>query len=474
MVDRRGFLKWSAAALAGAPLVMAGQAAGAEQRNGQDLGPRVQPRGDGRVITPNGRSVQGEVVDGVRVFHLVAEPIEHSVVEGLNLQMWGFNGITPGPTLEATVGETVRIYVTNELPAPTSIHWHGIEVPNGMDGVNGMTQEAIEPGKTYVYEFDLPRPGTFMYHPHTDEMTQIGLGMMGAIIVHPEQPEPIDRDYVIHLAEFSVRSGRGRPDTTEMVDFDVLTMNSTIFPATEPLVAQLGELVRIRLINMSQMSHHPIHLHGHTFDITATEGGRIPSAGQWPETTVLVPTGAVREIEFVADNPGDWALHCHMLHHVMNQMGHPTPSAVGVDDDALQEVVHPVIPEFHAMGGTGMAGMVDHAPRFEETAYPSVEMPEVDPHEHHDHDDHDDHDDPHDHNDVEMEHEMELPQNSVAMKVTEGPMGPIEMGGMFTVVMVRDELPEDIEQLDWYDHPEGTVAREATGEELRRDGIETE
>ncbi len=307
------------------------------------------------------------------------------------------------------------------------------QVPNGMDGVNGLTQPIISPGETFWYEFDLPRQGTFMYHPHSDEMTQIGMGMMGAIVVHPQQPEPIDRDFVILLSEFAVRAGRSRPDTTEMVDFNTLTMNSKVFPGTDPLVVQTNDRVRVRLINVSQMSHHPIHLHGHVFDITATEGGPIPEGAQWPETTVLVPTGAVREITFVADNPGDWAFHCHMLHHVMNQMGHPDPPAVGVDAGAVNEAVQPLIPEFMHMGEAGMAGML--------------------------------HDDEHDH------HAMAMPRNSVAMQTTPGPFGPIEMGGMFTIVKVRDEVDDD-EDPGWYDHPEDTVARLATEQELERDGIE--
>ena len=429
MVNRRDFLKFSAAAVAGASLSVHGAGA---QASPVSRGSRRNPD-DNRVITPNGYSTFGRQVDGVRVFHLVAEPIMHTITPGLDVHMWGFNGHSPGPTLEAFAGERIRIYVTNHLPAPTSIHWHGIEVPNGMDGVNGLTQPVIEPGQTFWYEFELPRPGTFMYHPHSDEMTQIGMGMTGAIVVHPSQPEDIDRDFVILLSEFAVRTGRSRPDTTEMVDFNVLTMNSRAFPGTDSLVVERDDRVRIRLINLSQMSHHPIHLHGHIFHITATEGGPIPQQAWWPETTVLVPTGAVREIAFVADNPGDWAFHCHMLHHIMNQMGHPDPPAVGVDAQAINEAIRPLIPEFTHIGEAGMAGM------------------------HHDHD--------HDHE------AMPMPRNAVAMQTTPGPFGPIEMGGMFTIVKVRDQLDDDADP-GWYDHPEGTVARPATDQELERDGIE--
>ena len=434
MVNRREFLKLSAAAVAGATLTpsVAGAEAHIDHR-----GHRRNPN-PGRVKTPNGFSTLGRVVDGVRVFHLIAEPIMHTLTDGLDVHMWGFNGHTPGPTLEAFTGERVRIYVTNHLPAPTSIHWHGIEVPNGMDGVNGLTQKVIEPGETYWYEFDLPRQGTFIYHPHSDEMTQIGMGMVGAIVVHPPQPEEIDRDFVIILSEFAIRAGRSRPDTTEMADFNILTMNTKVFPGTEPLVVQRDDRVRVRLINMSQMSHHPIHLHGHVFYTTATEGGPIPETAQWPETTVLVPTGAVREITFVADNPGDWAFHCHMLHHIMNQMGHPDAPTVGVSDQAVNEVVQPLIPEFMHMGEAGMAGAHNHG------------------------DDH--HGDDH-------HGAMAIPRNSVSMQTTPGPFGAIEMGGMFTIVKVRDEIDDD-EAPGWYEHPQDTVARPATEEELARDGIE--
>ncbi len=455
MPDRRSFLKWSAALLAGTSV-------SALSRRARPIEP-VQAPGDApadspinidaasRVVTPDGEATAGRDVDGVRVYHLVAEPVQHHVAPGLQLQMWGFNGGIPGPTIEAVVGQRVRIYVTNRLPAPTAIHWHGLEIPNGMDGVAGITQRAIGPGETFRYEFDLPRAGTFMYHPHTDEMTQIGLGMMGAIVVYPEQPEPVDRDFVITLSEFAVRAGRRRPDTTEMVDFDVLTINGKVFPHTESLRVELGDRVRIRIINLSQMSHHPIHLHGHNFQITATEGGPIPSTAQWPETTVLVPTGAVREITFVADNPGDWMLHCHMLHHLMNQMGHPDPSPVGVDAESLDETIRPLIPEFRTMGAAGMAAM-------------------------HENDDVDHHQPDHDHHGEHNHeaHEMALPDNSIAMQTFPGPMGPVEMGGMATLLQVRETLPDDPDDVDWYDHPEDRIARQATDEELERDGIDVD
>src|SRR5678815_183694 len=130
-------------------------------------------------------------------------------------------------------------------------------------------------------------------------------------------------------------------------------------PGTAPLVAQLGDRVRIRIGNLGPMSHHPIHLHGYHFKITETAGGRIPDAAQWPDSTVLVPVGSTRTIEFVADNPGDWALHCHMTHHVMNQMGHGAPNMIGVDARGLDTRVRRLLPDYMTMGQTGMAGMTE-------------------------------------------------------------------------------------------------------------------
>jgi FtsP/CotA-like multicopper oxidase with cupredoxin domain len=285
------------------------------------------------VVTPNGATLAFEVVDGVKVFHLIAEEVEHEFAPGLKASCWGYNGRVHGPTIEAVEGDRVRIYVTNRLAAPTSVHWHAVFLPNGMDGVAGLNQRAIKKGETFVYEFTFRQHGTFMYHAHHDEMTQMAMGMMGMIVVHPRRPSPeyqVDRDFVIMLSEWLIEPGTSRPNPNAMADFNVLTMNARAFPGTEPLVVKTGERVRIRFGNLSAMDHHPIHLHGHYFKVTATDGGTIPVSAQWPETTVLVPVGSTRDVELIADAPGDWAMHCHMTHHVMNQMGHGIPNMIGV------------------------------------------------------------------------------------------------------------------------------------------------
>jgi hypothetical protein len=256
-------------------------------------------------------------------------------------------------------------------------------------------------------------------------MTQIALGMVGMIVVHPRRRDPRRvRDYALMAHEWMIPIGARRPDPMAMSDFNVLTFNSKAFPATEPLVAALGERIRIRLGNLGPMDHHPLHLHGHAFEVVETDGGPVPKGARWPETSTLVPVGAVRVIEFVADALGDWPFHCHMTHHVMNQMGHDTPNLIGADTRGLDARISRVVPGYMTMGATGMGEM----------------------------------------------HKMELPANSISMVGGDGPFGVIDMGGMFTIVKVREQLSGDTDP-GWYEHPAGTVASEATADELARDGI---
>lgn len=382
------------------------------------------------VVMPNGSTLPWRLVDGVKVYHLIAQPLVREFAPGLKVDCWGYNGQTPGPVIEAVEGDRVRFYVTNRLPEPTTVHWHGILLPSGMDGVAGLNQPPIPPGETFQYEFTLRQHGTFMYHSHFDEMLQMGMGLMGMFVIHPREPRDPrpDRDFSIMLSEWAIKPGTSRPDTTVMTDFNILTMNSKVFPATAPLVVKQGDRVRVRLGNLSATDHHPIHLHGYAFRITATDGGTIPETAQWPETTVLVAVGTTREIEFVADNPGDWAFHCHMTHHVMNQMGHEIPNMLGVNTSALDAGVQELLPDYMTMGQTGMGEMANMAG-------------------------------------------MGAPKNSIPMKGGAGPFSHIDMGGMFTVLKVRADITS-YDDPGWYRHPAGTVAARASAADLRRDGIE--
>ena len=251
---------------------------GHAQSDQQDYPPGEPGKDYTPVITPNGSTLPYKVVGGVKVFHLITEEVDHEFAPGLRAHCWGFNGQVHGPTIEVVEGDRVRIYVTNKLPENTSIHWHGLLVPSGMDGVGGLSQKTIEPGETYKYEFKLRQHGTYMYHSHSDEMTQMALGMMGIFVIHPRNPTgpKADRDFALMLSEWRIDVGTMRPNPMEMTNFNIFTLNARAFPGTAPLVAKYGERVRIRFGNLSAMEHHPIHIHGLHWKIIETAGGQIP------------------------------------------------------------------------------------------------------------------------------------------------------------------------------------------------------
>ncbi len=382
------------------------------------------------IVVPNGSTLPFKVVDDVKIFHLTAEEVFHEFAPGLKAHCWGYNGQVHGPVIEAVEGDNIRIYVTNKLGVPTTVHWHGLILPMGMDGVAGLTQRTILPGETFKYEYKLVQHGTFMYHAHKDAMTQEGMGLMGMFIIHPRKPKRPrpDRDFVLLMSEWDIKPGTYRPDTSVSSGYNTLTLNAKVFPGTEPLVTKLGDKVRIRVGNLSAMDHHPFHLHGHAFQITETDGGEIPEAAQWPEVTALISVGQTRNLEFVADNPGDWAMHCHMTHHTMNQMGHGLPNMVGVSSGEVDKKVGGLLPGYMTMGTKGMGDMGKHAKH------------------------------------------MDMPENSIPMVGIEGLHDYIGMGGMFTVFKVRDGL-KNYDDPGWYRPPEGTLVGPASKDDLKRDGI---
>lgn len=270
------------------------------------------------VATPDITDLPFAMDNGVKVFQLVAEPVKQTVIPGRTFDLWGFNGSAPGPTIQANEGDRIRIVFDNHLPEPTGIHWHGLELPIEMDGVAGIGQKPIMPGERFIYEFALHQNGTFFYHSHMAMQEMVG--MLGGFIIHPKTPYSprVDKDYLIALQEYAVLPNSTIPNSMNM-EFNWLTFNGKVGPASTPLIIRLGERVRIRIINLG-MDHHPIHLHGFTFWETGHEGARQPEA-IWPRgNTVLVGVAQARDIEFVADRVGDWMFHCHLPHHMMNQM----------------------------------------------------------------------------------------------------------------------------------------------------------
>jgi len=427
MSTRRNFLRASGGALFGAALVSRAAMGGVPEASIQtksDTQPPLAPTTGqpyNPVVTLNGWSLPWRMNSGWKEFHLVAEPVRRQLAPGMTANLWGYNGQSPGPTIECVEGDKMRIFVTNKLPEHTTIHWHGIPVPNGMDGVGGLNQPHIPVGKTFVYEFVMPKSGTFMYHPHADEMVQMAMGMMGFIVVHPRTPDfmRVDRDFVFLINAYMIEPGAYTPKVAEMLDFNLWSWNSRVFPGIAPLVVRKGDRVRVRMGNLT-MTNHPIHIHGHHIEVTCTDGGWVPKAARWPETTVDMAVGQMRAFEFIADNPGDWAFHCHKSHHVMNAMGHNVPTMIGVDHRGIAEKIIKLVPDYMVMGERGMADM--------------------------------------------GEMEMPLPDNTLPMMSGAGPFGPIEMGGMFTVVKVREGLARgDYKDPGWYRHPQGAVAYEWNG-----------
>ncbi|MGB3501058.1 MAG: copper oxidase [Mesorhizobium sp.] len=392
-------------------------------------GPDYQP-----VVTLNGWTLPHRMNGGVKEFHLVAEPVERELGPGMTAYLWGYNGQSPGPTIEAVEGDRVRIFVTNRLPEHTTIHWHGMILPCGMDGVTGLTQPGIPSGKTFVYEFDLVKSGTFMYHPHADEMVQMAMGMMGFFVIHPKDPalHRVDRDFVFLLNAFDIEPGSYVPRVMEMTDFNLWTWNSRVFPGISHLVVNKDDRVRVRVGNLT-MTNHPIHMHGYDFEVTCTDGGWVRPEARWPEVSIDIPVGAMRAYEFDAKYLGDWAIHCHKSHHTMNAMGHDVPTFIGADKTEVTKKIRTVQPEYMAMGNRGMADM--------------------------------------------GEMEMPLPDNTIPMMTGWGQFGAIEMGGMFSVVKVREGISaDDYADPGWYEHPEGTVSYEWTGDvpaPAKADGTET-
>jgi len=425
MLSRRNFLTGSAVALVGAAAVSGRAAAAAIPEAESYASPAMRPplpapsdQAYQPVVTLNGWTLPFRMNGEWKEFHLVAEEVTREIAPGMTARLWGYNGQTPGPTIEAVEGDKVRIFVTNKLPEHTTVHWHGMLLPNGMDGVGGLTQPHIPVDQTFVYEFVLNRSGTFMYHPHSDEMVQMAMGMMGMVVVHPKDPNfrRADRDFVFVMSAYRFDPGTALPKVAEMTDFNIWTLNARVFPAIDVMPVRLNDRVRIRMGNLT-MTAHPMHVHGHHFAVSCTDGGWVPDTAQFPEATTDVPVGAVRAIDFVSDAPGDWAFHCHKSHHTMNAMGHNVVNLIGAREQVLAKAVKRAAPNAMAMGTDGMGMMAE------------MEMP--------------------------------LPDNTLPMMTGFGQFGPIEMGGMFTVMKVREGLAAgDYKDPGPYKNPTGTVAYE--------------
>ena len=270
------------------------------------------------MVTPDVPDLPFTIDGGVKVFNLIAEPVKRKIAPFKTIEAWGYNGSIPGPTIQIQQGDRVRIVFENRLPESTTPHWHGLEVPIEQDGVSWISQKPVAPGEKYVYEFTVHQEGTFFYHAHS--AMQEMMGMVGLFIAHPEKAyvPHADHDYGVVLQEWALYPNNTIPNSAGM-EFNWLTFNGVSSPASTPLLARLGSRVRLRFVNLG-MDHHPIHLHGHQFVMTGTEGGRAPESTWYPMNTVLVGVAQARVVEFEAKYPGAWMLHCHLPHHMMNSM----------------------------------------------------------------------------------------------------------------------------------------------------------
>ena len=337
------------------------------------------------VVTPDISNLAYTMDNAVKVFHLVAEPVKQEILPGKVLDLWGFNGSAPGPTIQVNQGDRARIIVDNHLPEPTSMHWHGFEIPFDMDGGPGVSQYPIKPGGRFVYEFTLHQEGTYFYHSHM--AMQEMMGMLGGFIMHPKEPHrpEVDKDFLVALQEYAVLPSSVVPNSMNM-EFNWLVINGKAGPANTPLIVRLGDRVRIRVINLG-MDHHPIHLHGHTFQVTGTEAGRIPDSARFPGNTVLVGVAQSRDIEFVANNPGPWMLHCHLPHHMMNQMsstvglltrtGKGVPAGVSMENGMGMLTGEPGVPtgdEYGPSLGRGMGVFYERPTPEQWTTFPDEQV----------------------------------------------------------------------------------------------------
>jgi FtsP/CotA-like multicopper oxidase with cupredoxin domain len=333
------------AGLFGSARLTAAEAGGDEekQKRNRDAETRRRTPEGVRVpmVTPDIPDLPFELDGAVKVFRLKAEPVKQKIAPFKTIDAWGYNGSCPGPTIQVTQGDRVRVIFENGLPESTSMHWHGLELPIEQDGVPWISQKPVPPGGSYTYEFTVHQEGTFFYHAHSAMQEMIGL--IGMFVAHPEKPYTphVDHDFGIVLQEWAVLPGNSVPNTASM-EFNWLTFNGLSAPATTPLIVRLGSRVRLRLVNLG-MDHHPIHLHGHQFVITGTEGGRAPESTWYPTNTVLVGVAQAKVVEFEAKYPGAWMIHCHLPHHMMNSMmdllrDRQIPTADTTDPKALSQM----------------------------------------------------------------------------------------------------------------------------------------
>ena len=317
----------------------ANQAASPQAATGSDTGYNIGLANANKAIKLTGQ---------VREFNLVAKEADVEIAPGVTVKAITYNGQVPGPTIRVTEGDTLRVTLKNELNKATSIHWHGLHVPNNMDGVPPFTQQGIEPGQSFTYEFPASHAGTFMYHSHLNSVEQIDRGLYAPLIIDPAIPASakFDKEFTMLLSAWNTNnvpempsgdhnmSGgstmEGQSEAGQMnMNYNYFTINGKAFPSNEAWTVKEGDLVRVRIINISNLAH-PMHLHGQDFTVVAKDGEPIKQEQQQTMNTLSVDAGETYDIVIKADNPGKWVFHCHELHHTENN---------GVEPGGLIQVI---------------------------------------------------------------------------------------------------------------------------------------
>jgi manganese oxidase len=258
---------------------------------------------------------------GVKVFDLETSVIRWNILDGTQVMAYAFNRQVPGPRIRITEGDRVRFNVTNRLPDSTTVHWHGLTLPNAMDGAAEVTQEPIAPGDTFIYEFTAQQAGTYFYHSHDHVDRQQALGLYGALIIDPaaSTSRDWDREVVIQLQEWLYRDGYTFPAMPmEGALPNYFTINGKAYPDTETVNLRVGERLLVRFIGSSSGFIHPMHIHGGPFTIVQTDGYPAPPGARFIKDTVNVAPGERYDVIWEAREPGRWLLHCHINHHTTN------------------------------------------------------------------------------------------------------------------------------------------------------------
>lgn len=277
---------------------------------------RAEPRARGDI------PLEPKLEGGVKVFELETGVVRWNILPDVKVEGYAFNGQVPGPRLRVTEGDRVRIKVTNRLPESTTVHWHGLIVPNEMDGPAKITQPPIPPGGSYTYEFTTGQAGTFFYHTHDHADRQQALGLYGALIIDPKDAskEPTaDKEYVIQLQEWLKREGLTYPAMLmEGALPNYFTINGKAYPETETIRMRVGETIKLRFIGTNNNFVHPMHVHGGPFTVVARDGYVLAEAARFEADTVNVGPGQRYDVIWKARQPGKWLVHCHIPHHTTN------------------------------------------------------------------------------------------------------------------------------------------------------------